>query len=328
LKKIKDEPDENLKNCLIKMIEKSMESQNILEIKKLLLNSIGYYKDGKIKKISNDKYEIRGNHGKYLVSKQNNDYICECPMYKKNGKYSNAGKQKCSHVQTVELFECVCEEKNKNADNNADADEEANAKGGDNNNIFLLSGEPGAGKSYCVDKILNEYGDNSVSFVVMDNVEDGKRISFNLVIKEGKKIIKTKTFAKKTYSDGFDVRIGSWYVNPMVFEKYAVPIINDIIEKIGRLDNSNNSDKFLFVIDELGKMQSTSKSYVDAIERLFRTIDNSKNKNFTGIFVVPTSNSKWIGLDKLKDKYLSFDIKQKTREKNQLEFVQMVLGEK
>jgi nucleoside-triphosphatase THEP1 len=174
----------------------------------------------------------------------------------------------------------------------------------------------------------------------VDNVEDGKRISFNLVIKEGKKIIKTKTFAKKTYSDGFDVRIGSWYVNPMVFEKYAVPIINDIIEKIERLDNdsnnsdnsegdnSNNSDKFLFVIDELGKMQSTSKSYVDAIERLFRTIDNSKNKNFTGIFVVPTSNSKWIGLDKLKDKYLSFDIKQKTREKNQLEFVQMVLGEK
>jgi hypothetical protein len=111
LKKIKDEPDENLKNCLIKMIEKSMESQNILEIKKLLLNSIGYYKDGKIKKISNDRYEIRGNHGKYLVSKQNNDYICECPMYKKNGKYSNAGKQKCSHVQTVELFECVGEEK-------------------------------------------------------------------------------------------------------------------------------------------------------------------------------------------------------------------------
>jgi nucleoside-triphosphatase THEP1 len=148
-----------------------------------------------------------------------------------------------------------------------------------------------------------------------------------LVIRENNTIITNNIFATKVKNEGFNERVGKWFVNSSIFDNYAVPIINTIINTIiNKINSMNNNDNFLFVIDELGKMQSTSEMYVNAIKNLFDAIENNKQKNFIGIFVVPTDNSKWIGLDKLKNKYETFNINFNTRKKDQTNFITMILN--
>lgn len=81
--------DELLQSCIISIVRKSFIDKKFLEIKKLLLNSVHYLKSNNISKLSDIEFTINGNHNTYNVLKQNNEYICECPMFKKIGKYSN-----------------------------------------------------------------------------------------------------------------------------------------------------------------------------------------------------------------------------------------------
>lgn len=64
-----------------------------------------YFKNNRILKLNNNEYKVKGNHSEYIVRKNNENYTCECPMYRKLGKYKKINNQKCSHVQAVELFE-------------------------------------------------------------------------------------------------------------------------------------------------------------------------------------------------------------------------------
>ena len=100
-------------------------------------------------------------------------------------------------------------------------------------------------------------------------------------------------------------------------------IINEIMNK---LNSMKEDEKFLFVIDELGKMQSISKMYVEAIEKLLKTIEQNNYKKFVGVFVVPTNNSKWEGLEELKKKYKLLNINVDEREIQQKEFEKIILN--
>lgn len=292
-----------LKARVLEMIKKSFASENHLEIKKLLNNSIGYLVNRKIKKLNDETFDIKGKHGKYIVCKEDANYKCECPMYKKSGKYSTVTCQTCSHVQAVQLYEFAEEHKP--------------------NNVHLLQGDPGAGKSHCTNAIIDKYPGDSMSIAVNDTHVFDVRDSFNLVVRKGKIIVSQNTFATRQHSTNFDHMIGKWYVNPLIFEDYAVPIIHEIIKKINTMDDNEN---FLFVVDELGKMQSLSLVYIEAIQSLFEAIENNINKQFKGIFVVPTDDTKWHDLSTLKNKYKTFNVNVDTRVTDQERFIEIILS--
>ncbi len=296
--------DSALREHILKMIEESFILEKHLEIKKLVKNSVGYLMNNQIEELNDKTYNVNGKHNKYIVHIDGNEYQCECPMYKRQGKYSNVVCETCSHVQAIQLYKFVDTNKQKN--------------------VYLLQGDPGAGKSHCINTIIDNYPHDSRSIVVMDTHLDGIRDSFNLVTRKGTTVISQNTFATKKCSGDFNESVGKWYVNPLVFKEHAVPIIYEIIEKINTMDDN---ETFLFVIDELGKMQSTSPVYVDAIQILFTTIDNNKNKKFKGIFVVPTDDAKWNNLSKLKTKYKTFNININTRTIDQEQFIGIILSD-
>lgn len=309
--------DEFTKKCIVKMATESIKNNKYLELEKLLKNAIVYVQSNQIKKIKNGLYIVIGNHNKYIIRKHNNQYHCVCPMYKKEGKYANVKNQKCSHIQAIELFKCI--EHNKLTMQTTQNIQTTHMP----KNIYLLSGDPGAGKSYCINKIISEFGDKTIGTIITDTRQNGSRITFDLVVMNGTSILARKTFAKKERNHDFNIKVGSWYVYSSIIDQYAVPTINEIIIRIKLI---KADEKFLFVIDELGKMQSTSESYVQAIDRLIETIEANLHKNFVVVFVVPTNNSKWKGLDLLKKKYKQFMINFNTRQHDQNIFIETILG--
>lgn len=202
-------------------------------------------------------------------------------------------------------------------------------------NIYLLSGDPGVGKSHCVSmiingfgpgKILNGFGSNTIGLIVRDSQVDNHRFAFNLVIKKSNKCVSYNNFATQIKNDNFTHVMDKWYINSKIFETYAVPMINQIAEKIQSMKYTDGA--FLFIIDELGKMQSTSELYVDAINNLFNVIESNAGKNFVGIFVVPSDNSEWTGLDELKNKYNLFNMRNETYDEDRRKFINMIESDK
>lgn len=276
------------------MMDKAMNDGKELEVKKLLNNSTRYVSENRIEKTING-YIVSGDHGNYVVD---GNCQCNCPMSKRQGKYNNVQDQKCSHVQAVEIYKKM------------------------HDNIILLEGEPGSGKSYCVKKIISNHNGKSKSIMVKDMTSNGCRTSFRIVLRKNEKIFKKKTFAKKYQDEKFNKRIGSWFIRSEIFDKYAVPYIQKMINKIKKI---RNDEKYLFIIDELGLMQTTSDKYIEVIDTLIRTIQENSHKKFKTLFIVPTNNIKYPGLDVLKNKYETFIIHKKTRNEDQEKIINYFL---
>jgi len=97
---------ENQKDKIRETVRKYAKEGKFLEIRKLFKNALGYLLKKRITSLGNSNFEVCGDHGKYKVTKVNDDnYKCECDFFLGKGKYKKAGE--CSHIQAIKLFKVL-----------------------------------------------------------------------------------------------------------------------------------------------------------------------------------------------------------------------------
>jgi len=115
---------------------------------------------------------------------------------------------------------------------------------------FLLTGEPGVGKTTIIKAILSEINLMAGGFYT-EEIRSGKtRKGFQLMTLDGKQAVMASISKKSTY------KVGKYGVDLDVLKELAVPSLNIAL-----------ADRDIIVIDEIGKMECFSKEFRDMVER-------------------------------------------------------------
>jgi len=119
-------------------------------------------------------------------------------------------------------------------------------------NILLLTGTPGIGKTTVIKKAAASLADLNVSGFFTEEIRFHKvRQGFALVT------INEKSTVMAHIDSGSDHRVG----------KYGVDVA--AIDQAVRMTLAENSDIDLFIIDEIGKMECFSELFVEKVTALF-----------------------------------------------------------
>jgi nucleoside-triphosphatase len=114
---------------------------------------------------------------------------------------------------------------------------------------FLLTGTPGIGKTTVLIRLAERLGNLRIAGFYTEEVRDqGRRQGFRAVTFAGETAMLAHVQTKSRH------RVGRYGVNVSAFEKLALP-------ELHRQAN-------LVLIDEIGKMECFSASFVKAVERL------------------------------------------------------------
>ncbi len=126
---------------------------------------------------------------------------------------------------------------------------------------ILLTGKPGAGKTTVLQKVKN-YGDMQQFGILSREIrdEDARRVGFEAVNMQGV----LKTFAHTTEITSEHVVNGKFFVDLAVIDGFVVPEI---------VKGKNNLDALIF-IDEIGRMQTYSKKFSEAVTDLLDSKSN------------------------------------------------------
>lgn len=98
-----DQFTEKQREELTRIARKYAVEGKLLEIRKLFKNTLKYLQEKRVVPLDNSDFEVQGDHGRYKVTKVNDNYKCECDFFLGKGKYKKSGE--CSHIQTVNIFE-------------------------------------------------------------------------------------------------------------------------------------------------------------------------------------------------------------------------------
>lgn len=121
---------------------------------------------------------------------------------------------------------------------------------------FLLTGEPGIGKTTIIMNVLGDIPVKAGGFVTRE-IRSGKtRKGFQLVTLDGHQAVLAALNKKSTY------KVANYGVDIEVMTQYAVPSLQKALESAD-----------LIVIDEIGKMESFSKEFRDMA---IRCLDSPK----------------------------------------------------
>lgn len=123
-------------------------------------------------------------------------------------------------------------------------------------NNFLLTGEPGIGKTTIIMNILGEITVKAGGFMTQE-IRSGKtRKGFHLITLDGQQAVLAALNKKSTY------KVANYGVDIEVMTQYAVPALQKALESAD-----------LIVIDEIGKMECFSKEFRDMA---IRCLDSPK----------------------------------------------------
>jgi nucleoside-triphosphatase len=113
---------------------------------------------------------------------------------------------------------------------------------------YLLSGEPGCGKTSAIKQVLARAGKSAGGFYTEEMRESGVRRGFRIVTLDGRHAVLADTDA------GGPHRVGKYGVRVENVDTVAVPAIRAAIR-----------DRDLVVIDEIGKMELFSEGFREAV---------------------------------------------------------------
>ncbi|XP_071507922.1 cancer-related nucleoside-triphosphatase homolog [Diadema antillarum] len=121
---------------------------------------------------------------------------------------------------------------------------------------IFLTGPPGVGKTTLVRKACSELGAKCIptqGFYTEEVRAGGKRIGFDVVTLDGQR----GTLAK--VGDHKGPKVGQYTVNLPSFEQLALPVVSR---------KKDSSEKPIFVIDEVGKMELFSQGFIQSVRKL------------------------------------------------------------
>ncbi|KAG8444546.1 hypothetical protein GDO86_009636 [Hymenochirus boettgeri] len=143
----------------------------------------------------------------------------------------------------------------------------------------FLTGTPGIGKTTLIKKTLEALTSLGFSFdgFYTEEIRDGgRRVGFDIVTLSGKRGILAR-ISSSFPSEKHEFRVGQYVVDINSFEQLALPALNHI---------ASENHKTVCVIDEIGKMELFSQSFVYVVQKaldsagalVFGTIPIAKGK--------------------------------------------------
>jgi len=113
---------------------------------------------------------------------------------------------------------------------------------------YLLTGEPGTGKTTIIKEVLHKVNQSSGGFYTEEARSQGVRQGFNIVTLDGKSATLAHISVRSPY------RVSKYGVDTESMDRVAVPALKQAIQS-----------KDIIVIDEIGKMELFSASFKDAV---------------------------------------------------------------
>jgi len=113
---------------------------------------------------------------------------------------------------------------------------------------YLLSGEPGSGKTTIIKEVLGKVNKSAGGFYTEEIRSQGARQGFKIITLDGKSAVLAHTSVRSTH------RVSKYGVDTDSIDKVAVPALKQAIQS-----------KDIIVIDEIGKMELFSPSFKDAV---------------------------------------------------------------
>ncbi|XP_031593482.1 cancer-related nucleoside-triphosphatase [Oreochromis aureus] len=155
----------------------------------------------------------------------------------------------------------------------------------------FLTGPPGVGKTTLVQKACEALVSSGVGvegFYTEEVREGGRRVGFDVVTLTGARghlsrirdSRDSQPHARREYT------VGQYVVDLPSFENLALPLFRNI----GSADGSSSSSRKVFVIDEIGKMELFSQSFIRAVRQ---TLDSA---SCTILGTIPIPKGKPLGL--------------------------------
>ncbi|XP_072246499.1 cancer-related nucleoside-triphosphatase [Leuresthes tenuis] len=151
----------------------------------------------------------------------------------------------------------------------------------------FLTGPPGVGKTTLVQKACEALVSSGVGvegFYTEEVREGGRRVGFDVVTLTGKRGHLSRIRDGAGVSHGRrEHTVGQYVVDLPSFESLALPLFRNV----GSVDGSSRK---VFIIDEIGKMELFSQSFVRAVRE---TLDSS---SCAILGTIPTPKGKPLGL--------------------------------
>ncbi|XP_055790090.1 cancer-related nucleoside-triphosphatase isoform X1 [Salvelinus fontinalis] len=128
----------------------------------------------------------------------------------------------------------------------------------------FLTGPPGVGKTTLVQKACDVMVSSGVSvegFYTQEVREGRRRIGFDVVTVTGQRGLLSRVREKSVASHGGrEYTVGQYVVDVPSFENLALPLFRN-------LDSSCSSDRQVFIIDEVGKMELFSQAFIRSVRQ-------------------------------------------------------------
>jgi len=122
---------------------------------------------------------------------------------------------------------------------------------------YLLSGEPGSGKTTIIKEVLSKVNKSAGGFYTEEIRSQGVRHGFKIITLDGKEAVLSHVSVHSPH------RVSKYGIDPDNMDKVAVPALKQAIRS-----------KDIIVIDEIGKMELFSASFKNAVIEALE----SKNK--------------------------------------------------
>ena len=142
--------------------------------------------------------------------------------------------------------------------------------------VYLLTGRPGSGKTSLIKQVVAKMGDRAGGFYTEEIRSGGTRLGFKLVTLDGQEVVLAHTNIHSPY------RVSKYGVDINILDRFGVNALSKAAQ-----------ERPLVIIDEIGKMELFSANFREAVLKII-----SSGKKVLGTIML--SPHPWADLIKQK----------------------------